>query len=411
MQGFFGKPVDDLHAEPIIARWIRSNIKNWQMAVIVSKSAGGSKRVTSLADALKLSFAIITTDRARNVGGNTILESSTLLQNLIAINNSTTPVGQLQPESYSRPVEEPQNTDKESNKPPSRSSLRANGRVAGGSPALQSLSSQLKLDGPKSSPLNQALVADNEEDDDSESSIPKTRLHRSQTAPSPLRSLDADYTDYTDEKAREVITGRLIQGHIVDDDFPSPMLSIMSSSVAALPPDQIGPSGYEDHRDPMTASFMSTVSSLQHDIAMGGTYDGAVLSEEEEEEKLKDPELEHTVTLVGNVRDKTAILIDDIMDRSESWIAAAETVVKRGGATKVYCIATHGLFGGNALSDLDRCDCIDHIVVTDTFPIELESQRSSKKLIVLPLAGLLAEAIRRNQYGESISHIYQYYQD
>jgi ribose-phosphate pyrophosphokinase len=65
MQGFFRCPVDNLHAEPLIARWIRHNVPNWQEAVCVSKNAGGTKRVTSLADALKLNFGIVTTDKKR----------------------------------------------------------------------------------------------------------------------------------------------------------------------------------------------------------------------------------------------------------------------------------------------------------------------------------------------------------
>ena len=65
MQGFFKCPVDNLIAEPLLARWIRVNVPNWRQAVAVSKNPGGTKRVTSLADALKLSFGIVTTDRRR----------------------------------------------------------------------------------------------------------------------------------------------------------------------------------------------------------------------------------------------------------------------------------------------------------------------------------------------------------
>ena len=65
MQGFFKCPVDNLIAEPLLARWIRVNVPNWKEAVVVSKNPGGTKRVTSLADALKLSFGIVTTDRRR----------------------------------------------------------------------------------------------------------------------------------------------------------------------------------------------------------------------------------------------------------------------------------------------------------------------------------------------------------
>ena len=65
MQGFFQCPVDNLVAEPILARWIKHNVTCWREAVVVSKNAGGTKRVTSLADVLKLNFGIVMTDRRR----------------------------------------------------------------------------------------------------------------------------------------------------------------------------------------------------------------------------------------------------------------------------------------------------------------------------------------------------------
>lgn len=65
MQGFFKCPVDNLVAEPIIAKYIKQNIADWKRGVVVSKNPGGTKRVTSLADAMKLSFGIVTTDRRR----------------------------------------------------------------------------------------------------------------------------------------------------------------------------------------------------------------------------------------------------------------------------------------------------------------------------------------------------------
>lgn len=64
-QGFFKCPVDNLIAEPTLAKWIKNNVKDWTEAVVVSKNPGGTKRVTSLADALKLSFGIVTTDTRR----------------------------------------------------------------------------------------------------------------------------------------------------------------------------------------------------------------------------------------------------------------------------------------------------------------------------------------------------------
>ena len=105
----------------------------------------------------------------------------------------------------------------------------------------------------------------------------------------------------------------------------------------------------------------------------------------------------------------TVLIVDDMIDKAGSWIAAAETVVKRGGATKVYCMATHGLFGGNSLRELEACEEIEAVVVTNAFPIPEEKRQGVKKLWVLDVSALLAEAIRRNHHGESITKLYQHF--
>ena len=117
------------------------------------------------------------------------------------------------------------------------------------------------------------------------------------------------------------------------------------------------------------------------------------------------------ITLVGDVKDRTVFIVDDMIDKPGSWIAAAETVVKRGRASKVYCIATHGVFGGDCLEQMQACDCIDAIVVTNSYPIPEDKARQASKLVVLDLSFLLAEAIRRNHYGESMSPLFQHLMD
>lgn len=161
----------------------------------------------------------------------------------------------------------------------------------------------------------------------------------------------------------------------------------------------------------MNQSFISTTSERMRAPrhGLGGTGDAAA-SDEEEEEALQNPEIETTVTLVGNVRGRTVLIVDDMIDKAGSWIAAAETVVKRGGARNVYCIATHGLFGGRCLEELDACDEIENVVVTDAFPIPEEKKHGVRKLVELDVSGLLAEAIRRNHHGESISQLYQHFE-
>lgn len=164
------------------------------------------------------------------------------------------------------------------------------------------------------------------------------------------------------------------------------------------------------------SSFISTTSSsrnkagdAEHSHALGGTYDAAASSEDEEED-LKNPELETMVTLVGNVKGRPVFIVDDMMDKSASWIAAAETVVKRGGATKVYCFATHGLFGGDCLEEMNDCEVIEKIIITNAFPIpEYKQAQARDKLVIISVDNLLAEAIRRNHHGESMSQLFMHY--
>jgi len=159
----------------------------------------------------------------------------------------------------------------------------------------------------------------------------------------------------------------------------------------------------------MTASFLSTKSNNEH-FGLGGTGDAGATSDEEEED-LKNPDLETHVTLVGDVRDRPVFIVDDMIDKAGSWIAAAETVVKRGGATKVYCFATHGLFSEDGLEEMEDCRCIEKIVVTNSFPMPNDNVRKDAKgkLVVLDVSHLLAEAIRRNHHGESISQLFMHY--
>ncbi len=372
MQGFFKCPVDNLHAEPLIARWIRHNIPRWNEAVVVSKNAGGTKRVTSLADALKLSFGIVNTDKKR--GSN--MSMSGIMNRLDGF--VQTPVA----DTAHRPR---QNGSEGTLAPPEEINGASRGRHrviadAQGSPRHANRAparrSSIHTGSSQASQASQAsTIEERDEEADGE--------HDGEV-------------EYNDQRAREVTQGRLVQGHIVPDDFSSPTMSAADTS---LPEDDL-----------MTMSHASSFFHSEPPYALGGAGDGGH-SSDEEEDNLQDPTIEHTITLVGDVKDRTVFIVDDMIDKPGSWIAAAETVVKKGFAKKVYCIATHGVFGADCLEQMQACDCIDAIVVTNSYPISEETACHASKLEVLDLYFLLAEAIRRNHYGESISPLFQHIWD
>ncbi|KAI1340270.1 phosphoribosyltransferase-like protein [Xylariaceae sp. FL0016] len=377
MQGFFKCPVDNLHAEPLIARWIRLNVPNWREAVVVSKNAGGTKRVTSLADALKLNFGMVTTDRKRA----TNMTASMIMRQLDGWDNGP---------AYVNGVRHSRNTsdDRESD---------LNGSTRSSRMFTDSQGSPRRSAGP---PLRT----------NSATRSPYVRAFHPSTQASPIEELrdeeekedgepETDDVEYNDHKPQEVTHGRLIQGHVVEDDFPSPEQQSEADGSQSY-------QGGDD--DPMTMSRASSFFTTDNH-ALGGTADGE--STDEEEDKLKDPKIEHMITLVGNVKDRPVVIVDDMIDKAGSWIAAAETVVKRGRAKKVYCMATHGVFGADCLEQLQACDCIDQIIVTNSFPISEKRAKDASKLVILDLSYLLSEAIRRNHYGESISPLFQHMLD
>jgi len=407
MQGFFKCPVDNLVAEPFIARWIRHNVPEWQEAVVVSKNPGGTKRVTSLADALKLNFGIVTTSSRRNP----LYRLQDLSMNGSAIFQRFGSEGAEDDDDRSEEII--QHSDQQIN---GFHKLRID-TMSGRKESEPKRSHQRTTSNPHTRRTQNANV-EIPSSPHAKSSLPNPSLsepypnrfiHTNSAPEASTQQFEAGTEEFIDEKARDVIHGRLIYGHIVDDDEPSPAsFSAVSTRDFYRNSHQRHSSDEGDTPPNMTASLISTTSSLRPgEGALGGSVD-ATISSDEEEEELKNPQLETTITLVGNVRDRPVFIVDDSIDQSSSWIAAAECCVKRGGATRVYCIATHGLFGDECLEEMEECDCIDRIVVTNSFPTPETKKREGGKLTVLDVSPLLAEAIRRNHYGENLSQLFMH---
>jgi len=115
---------------------------------------------------------------------------------------------------------------------------------------------------------------------------------------------------------------------------------------------------------------------------------------------------ESTITLVGDVQDKVVFLTDDIIDGCQSFLDAANHMVKKCGAEKVYIIATHGVLSGDSVNQISACDSVYKLVVTNTFPITEEKRTNCPKLTVIDISNTLAEAIRRTHNGESVSYLF-----
>ncbi|KAF7574444.1 Ribose-phosphate pyrophosphokinase [Pyrenophora tritici-repentis] len=112
-----------------------------------------------------------------------------------------------------------------------------------------------------------------------------------------------------------------------------------------------------------------------------------------------------TMMLVGDVRDRTTILVDDLADTSNTITRAAK-LLKKEGATQVIALITHGILSGDAI-DRINASALDKVIVTNTVPQE-EHKSRCPKLEVLEVGNVFAEAIRRVHHGESISVLFDY---
>jgi ribose-phosphate pyrophosphokinase len=107
--------------------------------------------------------------------------------------------------------------------------------------------------------------------------------------------------------------------------------------------------------------------------------------------------------VVGEVKDKTAVLVDDMIDTAGTLTAAAQTVLDEG-AKRVLAVATHGVFSGPAYERLAAENSgIERIVVTDTMP---QRPGAPDNITVISASQTLADSIRRIFTDDSVSEIF-----
>uniref|UniRef100_A0A3B1IYC5 ribose-phosphate diphosphokinase n=1 Tax=Astyanax mexicanus TaxID=7994 RepID=A0A3B1IYC5_ASTMX len=121
-------------------------------------------------------------------------------------------------------------------------------------------------------------------------------------------------------------------------------------------------------------------------------------------ERKKANEVDRMV-LVGDVKDRVAILVDDMADTCGTICHAADKLIS-AGAIKVYAILTHGIFSGPAISRINNAP-FEAVVVTNTIPQE-EKMKQCPKIQVIDISMILAEAIRRTHNGESVSYLFSH---
>ncbi len=109
------------------------------------------------------------------------------------------------------------------------------------------------------------------------------------------------------------------------------------------------------------------------------------------------------MNLIGDVKGKQCIIVDDMIDTAGTLVGAAKALVDKG-ATKVVACATHGVFSGPAIQRIMDSP-LTEVVVTDTVPLS-ETAKACPKIKQVSIARLLGEAIKRIHSSDSVSSLF-----
>ena len=115
------------------------------------------------------------------------------------------------------------------------------------------------------------------------------------------------------------------------------------------------------------------------------------------------PNVSEVMNIIGDIKDKNVILVDDMVDTAGTLCNGAKALVERGGAKSVIACATHGVLSGPAIERLQN-SVIDRLVLLDTIPVE--GEKAIDKIEVLTVADLFAEAIHRIYDENAISDLF-----
>ncbi|KAJ2800174.1 ribose-phosphate pyrophosphokinase 1 [Coemansia guatemalensis] len=452
MSGFFTIPVDNLFSEPTIARWLMEHVvrgaEGSDGVVVVAKNAGGAKRVTALADRLGTAFALIHTDNAPSTRPFSRTPSTVALHTLpptprgpgmfadavnaipITSPRAQSPL-QLRDTKGSHTdlnlqtiVDAEQQSDSKSHsdagkqlnagsQPNNKSTAdsgshsqkrgrrqrkkTANGVdavIAGMQRASFYVSPVIAPD--EHPPEPEALdigsgtppgveiseVLNRSDDDDDDDDVDESQLMEMVNTPEELTAPDAAHNSEAMARASVGIQEQHSRVRAAAVPASSPTPSARRATFTGSAGIHRITSGTHLHSDPPLCPPVAVTSWRKKRNAR--------------------------ITLVGDVRGKLVLLLDDMIDLPSSFLTAAEHLMVHCGARAVYIVASHGLFSGSSLGEVEVCPYVHKVIVTNTFPIPDELTSASSKLIQIDVAPVLAEAIRRNHNGESISYLFDH---
>jgi len=121
------------------------------------------------------------------------------------------------------------------------------------------------------------------------------------------------------------------------------------------------------------------------------------------DKRRSSPEKIEVMHILGSVKGKTAVIVDDIVATAGSLVEAADGLGKKG-VDMVFAAISHGILSGNALERIKKCNVLKEVIITNSIPFL--NKKNNTKIKVVDVAPLLAEAIQRIHNEESVSSLF-----
>jgi ribose-phosphate pyrophosphokinase len=121
------------------------------------------------------------------------------------------------------------------------------------------------------------------------------------------------------------------------------------------------------------------------------------------DKRRSSPEATEVMHILGEVKGKNAVIVDDLVATGSSLIEGVEAL-KRAGARSIRAAISHGVLSGPALQRLDKCKDLEELLITDSIP--LDNGKKHPRVKVLSVSALLGEAIKRIHNEESVSSLF-----
>jgi ribose-phosphate pyrophosphokinase len=115
------------------------------------------------------------------------------------------------------------------------------------------------------------------------------------------------------------------------------------------------------------------------------------------------PEKAEVMHILGEVKGKDCLIVDDLIATGSTLIEAVE-FLQKSKARRICAAITHGVLAGDAIKNIEKCKALERLIITDSIPIE--DSKKHPRIKVLSVAELLGEAIKRIHNEESVSSLF-----